>query len=141
MSDGLSPGPDRPDGGRFHPPSVDTRPASGSLVGVGVEPVGHPLFVLCVTPVWDEWVARGPVTIRYAVAGLIADAVVEVDESSGDEFPQAISVSGAPDDLSDELCEIAESVFVTAWEMGRNGVEAMNRARAVSWALRNREAA
>lgn len=123
---------------RVVPESGAIRDSGEPAAGVGV---GHLLFILGVAPVWDEWVARGPVTIRYAVAGLIADAVVEVDESSGDEFPQAISVSGAPDDLGDEFCEVAESVFVAAWEMGRNGVEAMNRARAVSWALRNREAA
>lgn len=137
---GLNPGADRPDGG--HLPPSDTRlVASGPLVGVGIESAD--LVVLSVTPQWDEWVPRGPVTVRYVVAGLIGEAVVECDESSRDELPNCwgLPVTGAPEELHEDLRDIAESAFVAVHEVGRSGLEAINRARAIAFDLRNRRAA
>jgi hypothetical protein len=55
--------------------------------------------------------------------------------------PSGMAVSGAPEEWHDELREIAEAVFLTVDEVGRSGLEAINRARAISFDLRNRKAA
>jgi hypothetical protein len=52
-----------------------------------------------------------------------------------------MAVTGAPEEWHDELREIAEAVFLTVDEVGRSGLEAINRARAISFDLRNRKAA
>lgn len=139
-NDGLTRGPDRPEAGLS--PSSHCASASGPLVGAPLQSVG--LSILSATPHWDGHVPRGPVTIRYAVAGLIGEAEIEVDDySEPDCYPNCsgMAVTGAPEEWHDELREIAEAVFLTVDEVGRSGLEAINRARAISFDLRNRKAA
>jgi hypothetical protein len=124
------------------PPPSSASPGiggSGDTLGSGA-----PLSILSASPRWDGHVPRGPVTICYAVAGLIGEAEIEVDDySEPDCYPNCsgMAVSGAPEEWHDELREIAEAVFLTVDEVGRSGLEAINRARAISFDLRNRKAA